>query len=149
MWKRAGRLGRWGSYALPATALLILSFSSPVRALYTRYAEVLTQFAVRQAHRAADLALDIWHGQAVAASVIAVFVALGLWNSRKTSWIPRLLRRVTTRGCLILGLVLIGGSLLSVLVDYGDVSVHFSLRPLGLTTDPGPWPLDKEPPGMH
>ncbi|WP_326680934.1 hypothetical protein [Streptomyces sp. NBC_01237] len=146
MWKRAGRLGRWGSYALPATALLILSFSSPVRALYTRYAEVLTQFAVRQAHRAADLALDIWHGQAVAASVIAVFVALGLWNSRKTSWIPRLLRRVTTRGCLILGLVLIGGSLLSVLVDYGDVSVHFSLRPLGLTTDPGPWPLDKEPP---
>ncbi|MFJ3594870.1 P-loop NTPase fold protein [Streptomyces sp. NPDC090231] len=146
MRKRARRLGRWGAYALPATALLILSFSSPIRALYTRYAEILTQFAIRQAHRAADLALGIWHGQAVAASVIAVLVAFGLWNARNTSWIPRLLRLVTTKGCLFLGALLIVGTFLSVLVDYGDISVHFSLRPLNLTTDPVPQPLDKQLP---
>ncbi|MEV8455478.1 hypothetical protein AB0467_34645 [Streptomyces sp. NPDC052095] len=86
--------------------LLVLAFSSPVRTLYTRYAQFLIQFAVRQARSATDLALDVWHGQAVAASVIAVFVALGLWNARKTSWIPRLLRLVTTKGCLVIGSIL-------------------------------------------
>ncbi len=89
--KGAKRLGRWGAFALPAAALIVLGLSAPARSLYSQYATSLADTGQDQVDVAGDRIRNIWEGHAVIASVLVTLAGITWWKSRHQ---PRMLRLV-------------------------------------------------------
>ncbi|GGV51382.1 hypothetical protein GCM10010245_81010 [Streptomyces spectabilis] len=111
------RLGRWGAFALPATLLIGLGLSAPVRSLYSRYATSLADTGRDQAQMAEEHIRDLWQGHAVAASVLVTITGIIWWKSRHQPRLLGLAARVFTKLCPLAGALLVIGSVGSVLFD--------------------------------
>ncbi|WP_328786098.1 hypothetical protein OHT68_49080 (plasmid) [Streptomyces canus] len=114
---QAKRLGRWGSFAVPAAALLALGLSASVRSLYAQYATPVADFAGTHTERIRDDVMEIWQGYAVVASVCVTVVGIAWWKARHAAWLPRLLGGMWTSGSRPLGLLLACSSVVSLLFD--------------------------------
>ncbi|WP_210582078.1 orc1/cdc6 family replication initiation protein [Streptomyces sp. GESEQ-4] len=113
--QRAGRLGRWSAFAVPATALVILGLSASVRSLYEQYATSAADFARTQTGIIHHHVTEIWQGYAVGASVTVTIAGIAWWKSRHDTWLPRLVGRIWAAGSHPVGIlvaVVSGGSAL-------------------------------------
>ncbi|MFG2284502.1 P-loop NTPase fold protein [Streptomyces sp. NPDC048595] len=104
------RLLRWGAFAVPAAALLVLGLSAPVHSLYAQYANTVTDFVRAQAELTHDRAIEIWQGHAVAASVVITIAGIFWWKARHTAWLPNFFERVWTVGIPVLGFIMVCAS---------------------------------------
>ncbi|MEU4490133.1 hypothetical protein AB0H94_35575 [Streptomyces purpurascens] len=111
------RLGRWSSFAVPASALLVLGLSGPVRSVYAQYATSVADLARTQASAIRNETMDIWEGHAVVASISVTIAGIAWWQARHAAWLPRLLGRLWIRGIRRLGLLLAWLSAGTLLLD--------------------------------
>ncbi|WP_234024715.1 hypothetical protein [Streptomyces baarnensis] len=144
---RMRRMFRWSTHALPAGCLLVLGFSSSVRSLYGQYATAVVDLGKQWTGHVSDLGLQIWHGQAAAASVLAIVIGVTWWKARAGSWVPLLLGRLWERLSTLLGASLVVMSCSSVLIDMTDTVVHVNRFPFSITFEtPNPAPVLHGPP---
>ncbi|MFJ5802980.1 hypothetical protein [Streptomyces decoyicus] len=114
---RTQRLIRWSAFAVPAAALLTLGLSAPVRSLYAQYAGVVAQFAGTQTELIHDRTIEIWHGNAVGASVMVTVAGMFWWRARRAAWLPSFLGQAWTLGTFILGVVMLWVSMVRMVED--------------------------------
>ncbi|MGY4917615.1 P-loop NTPase fold protein [Streptomyces sp. 900116325] len=115
--RRIRRLGRWSSFALPATALLVLGSSSAARALYDRYVASATDYAGSWARTFQHWIHDVWSGHAVVTSVVISISGIAWWRSRHDPWLLRALGRLWRNLGPTLGIAVALGTLASVGFD--------------------------------
>ncbi|MFE4206111.1 hypothetical protein ACFRSX_32665 [Streptomyces goshikiensis] len=146
---RAARLGWWTAFAAPACVLLALGLSGSARSLYHRYTHALAQAAREIADKISDIFLQIIHGQAVAGSVVILLLAITCWKLRKQDWLPAFVGNTCSRATRLLGFLLIGAAIYSVLLDMAGATVHLSLQPPTIRIDQPAHPpvLAMPPPG--
>ncbi|WP_413810846.1 P-loop NTPase fold protein [Streptomyces sp. OE57] len=115
--RRIRALGRWSSFALPATALLVLGISSAARSLYTRYEASTSDYAHTWAAAVQNWIHEVWSGHAVVTSVTISILAIAWWRSRHDPWLPQALGRLWTRLGANVGILIAIGSLASAFFD--------------------------------
>ncbi|MEU0034684.1 hypothetical protein [Streptomyces sp. NPDC006333] len=114
---QAKRLGRWGSFAVPAAALLVLGLSASMRSLYAQYATPVSDFVRTHTKLISDDVMAIWQGHAAVASVTITIGGIAWWQARHAAWLPHMLGRLWMRGIRRLGLLLAWASAATVLLD--------------------------------
>ncbi|MGW5058617.1 hypothetical protein ACWEQ2_15100 [Streptomyces sp. NPDC004096] len=115
--RRIGMLGRWSSFALPATALLILGTSSAARSLYAQYVASTTDYVRSWARASQNWIHEVWSGHVIVASVVISIAGIAWWRSRHDPWLPRALVRLWRKLGRKLGMALALASLASVVFD--------------------------------
>ncbi|MEU2800917.1 hypothetical protein [Streptomyces sp. NPDC007117] len=111
------RLSRWSSFAVPATALVVLGLSASVRSFYKQYATSASDAAHAYTSAIHDDVTAIWQGHAVVASLAVTIGGIAWWKSRHAAWLPRMLGRLWMRGIRPIGLLLAWVSAATLLLD--------------------------------
>ncbi|MCX5561116.1 P-loop NTPase fold protein [Streptomyces sp. NBC_00038] len=114
---RVRRLGRWGAFALPSTALVVLGLSTSARSLYSQYANSVADFVRTHVDPLRSYSVQTWQGHGAIASVLAILAGLAWWKSRHSSWLPSLLGGLWTLAGTPVGMLLALGSIGSILLD--------------------------------
>ncbi|XVV39734.1 hypothetical protein ACQPXT_40720 (plasmid) [Streptomyces sp. CA-100214] len=114
---QAKRLSRWSSFAVPATALVVLGLSASVRSLYEQYATSVSDVARTYTDALRSDVTAIWQGHTVVASLAVTIGGIVWWQSRHTAWLPRMLGRLWMRGSRPIGLLLAWASAATLLLD--------------------------------
>ncbi|MFJ5219919.1 P-loop NTPase fold protein [Streptomyces sp. NPDC088354] len=137
--RRIRILGIWLSFALPATALLVLGTSSAVRSLYAQYIASASGHAHAWERISQNWIQEVWRGHAVVTSVVISIAGITWWLSRHDPWLPRSLLRLFRVLGPTLGIVVAIGSLASAYFDpqirelAPDVPANSLLGALGLS----------------
>lgn len=114
---RVWRVGRWGAFALPSTALVVWGLSASARSLYSQDADSIADFTRTHVTLLRDHSVQTWQGHAAIASVLAVLAGLAWWRSRHSSWLPSLLGGIWAIASTPVGMVLAFGSIGSIVLD--------------------------------
>ncbi|MFJ9041912.1 hypothetical protein ACIRF8_35850 [Streptomyces sp. NPDC102406] len=117
IWLQAKRLSRWASFAVPATALVVLGLSASVRSFYKQYATSASDAARAYASAIRHDVTVIWQGHTVVASLAVTIGGIIWWKSRHEAWLARMLGRLWMCGIRPTGLLLAWISATTLLLD--------------------------------
>ncbi|WEH31942.1 hypothetical protein PZB75_30395 [Streptomyces sp. AM 4-1-1] len=117
IWLQVKRLSRWSSFAVPATALVVLGLSASMRSFYKQYATSASDAAHAYTDAIGHDVTAIWQGHTVVASLAVTIGGIVWWKSRHEAWLPRMLGRLWMRGVRPIGLLLAWASAATLLLD--------------------------------
>ncbi|NXY94455.1 hypothetical protein HYE82_08625 [Streptomyces sp. BR123] len=105
---RAGakRVGRWGLFAVPTAALVVLGSAASVRSVYTENFAAGAHLVGVVSSRVSRGGVQLWQGHSVVGSVLVAVVGLLWWRARRRAGVVRVLLQVPLVFAGVMGFLL-------------------------------------------